>query len=199
MPKKLRRSHKKNVSAGAKVVKKRAKEVRKGISHVKKTGKQNNKRTKAVFRETEKARRKVLQLNKRQKRARNKIDPQTGEILSRYGYEKKYGRNSKLTPYKARILRGNLGRYYSLVSDYQDKQNEKRKRRKQKLLSKRDVMNSRELKQILIDLKKGLILKERGQVIEGERLMRNALKRSGRRDGVPDSVPVGESNSAREA
>lgn len=139
---------------------------------------------------------KVKKLTLKQKKARNKIDPQTGLVLSRRQYEKKYPR-ARLSPHRARIQRGNLGRYYAIVRDYQDHINAKRKKRKQRALKTREIMQSVELKKILIDLKRGLIIKERGDTEAGNKLLRGALKKIGRRDGVPDHVPVGESNAER--
>lgn len=125
-----------------------------------------------------------------QKRARWRVDPKTGKALSRYSYEKKYGR--KTTRQNVRTITNKFHRYIDLRDSFIDKQNAKRIKKGLKPLSKREAMASDELKQMIADLHKGQKLKRAGKIKEGNKLMLKALKKTSRRDGVPDNIPVGE-------
>jgi hypothetical protein len=82
---------------------------------------------------------------------RAKVDPATGKILSRRQFDKKYpprSRTSLQKGYNPRKYRADLHRYKSVRDAYIEKQ-----KREGKKISKREAMNSSELKQIVRDLK----------------------------------------------
>ena len=133
---------------------------------------------------------KKVELTFDQKKARWRIDPKTGKALSRYSYEKLYGR--KTTRQNARQVTNKFKRYIELRDSYIEKQNAKRKKKGLKPLTKREAMQSEELKQMVVDLHMGKRLKKRGKTAEGNKLLLKALKKTTRRDGIPDNIPVGE-------
>ena len=137
-----------------------------------------------------KAKPKKIELTFDQKKARWRIDPKTGKALSRYSYEKLYGR--KTTRKNARQVTNKFKRYIELRDSYLDKQNAKRIKKGLKPLTKRQAMQSDELKQMVVDLHRGKALKKRGKAAEGNKLLLKALKKTARRDGIPDNIPVGE-------
>lgn len=151
--------------------------------------------TKRIFKSTEKRRRKIahtkikyrkplfprFHINFKHKKQRKKIiRKKTRQI------KKPIIKRPKAN---IREFRGHISRYHSLVRDYQ----EKRKKQRKKKLSYREAMQTDEMKQIVKDLHRGRLLKERGKEKEGNALLLKALKKTTRRDGVPDNIPVGES------
>jgi|GEM_PF-4081405 len=83
---------------------------------------------------------------KRRNTARRKIDPQTGVEISRRQYDNKYGRKKK-TSKAAASYKHKFNLYLAIRDDYIDK-----KKQEGKKLSRREAMNSAELKKIIRDL-----------------------------------------------
>lgn len=183
----------------------RKKSSKKIIKSTKKVFKQTEKRRKQIKRYKPKARKSLLpkisikfkprkklrqkyrskiKLTRREKKARYKI--RNGKKYNRYQFEKKFGR--KKATYNLAEYRGHLARYYALIRDFRAK-----KELKGIKLSQREAMQHPEMKQLLKDLHKGMLLKEAGKTKEGNRLLLKALKKTTRRDGIPDNIPVGES------
>lgn len=154
----------------------------------KSTKKPSAKSTKArngIIKSKAKVIKKKVVLTYDQKKARWRIDPKTGKPLSRYSYEKNYGRGTRKN---ARQISNKFKLYISLRDDYIEKYNAKHKTK----LTKRAAMQSAELRQIVSDLHLGRLLKKRGKNKQANAIMLKALKKAGRRDGVPDNIPVGE-------
>lgn len=96
--------------------------------------------------------------------ARRKVDPETGKELSRRQYEKKYGRKPRAVK-AAQSYRHKFKLYLAVRDDYLEKQKAAGKK-----ISKREAMNSEELKQIIRDLhsknpiKKAAALEKTGRI-----------------------------------
>ncbi len=96
--------------------------------------------------------------------ARRKVDPETGKELSRRQYEKKYGRKPRAVK-AAATYRHKFKLYLAIRDDYIEKLKAGGKK-----ISKRDAMNSEELKKIIRDLhsknpiKKAAALEKTGRI-----------------------------------
>lgn len=183
----------------------RRKKLRAALKDVKKSSKKTARQTKRIFRTTEKRRKQIA----RQKPKHRK--PLLPRISIKFKPKKRKRKIVRSIPKKnLREFRGNIARYHSLVRDYIEKQDKKFKRNKYIILTfkdkrgrlrakkyrkynKRLIMQSEDMKQLVKDLHRGRLLKERGLHKEGNRVLLNALKKTSRRDGIPDNVPVGES------
>ena len=121
--------------------------------------------------------------------ARRYKDKKTGKQYSRYSATKILKEQGKIKQKLVSLkTKRRFKTYISLRNDYISKLQQKGK-----FVSVRQAMNSDELKQILKDLKKGANLRKQGKKIEGDRLIKAALKKTTRRDGVADFIPPGES------
>lgn len=93
---------------------------------------------------------------------RAKIDPSTGKVLSRRQFDKKYRPKTRMSRgYSPRKFKHKLHLYQLIRDDYMEKNG---------LKSKREAMNSAELKRIIRDLKskdpikKALALEKTGRI-----------------------------------
>lgn len=170
-------------------LKSQRKKLRADLKTEKKLSKKVTRNTRKVFKSTEKRRKQVARLKPKRRK------PILPRIRIKFKQKK---RNKKRVVKKVivkrpkanlRAFQGHIARYHSLVRDFQ----EKRKKQRKKKLSYRDAMQSSEMKQLLKDLHKGARLKAQGKISEGNALLLKALKKTTRRDGVPDNIPVGES------
>lgn len=121
--------------------------------------------------------------------ARRYKDINTGVEYSRHAATKILKKQGKIKPriqsYKS-VSKFKM--YLGLRDDYIAK-----KLQEGKSISVRQAMQSDELKNIVKDLQKGYRLKQQGKISEGNKMMLKALKKTTRRNGIPDSIPVGES------
>lgn len=90
--------------------------------------------------------------------------------------------------YKAR---GKQLMYLRLRDDFIDKQKTKGKK-----ITVGEAQRSKELKSIVDDLKLGAKLRKQGKKTEAQKVLLRALKKTTRRDGIADTVLVGESPKA---
>lgn len=194
----------------------RRKKLRAALKAEKKTSKKVIRQTKRVFKQTEKRRRQInrykpkrrkpllprLKITYRQKKRviKKRVIKKRQKILitkkerkqgyriingkkySKYQYHKKFGKLIQ----QGKQQRGNLGRYYSLLRDFMDKQESKGNK-----LTRKEAMNHPDMHRILVDLYHGMLLNQEGE--DGNKYLLKALKRTTRRDGIPDNIPVGES------
>lgn len=110
------------------------------------------------------------------KKRRAKVDQKFEDFLKQY----------KIKEPRTYSQRKNLSRYEALLRDYREK-NFKKKRR----LTYQEEME--EMRQILKNLYTGQYLKAMGYEAEAQKYFKRALKKTTRRDGIPEAVPVGES------
>lgn len=109
-------------------------------------------------------------------------DVNTGRIISRRERDKL----SKAVPKSLRQKERNI--FYALRDSFIAKQ-----RQKGNLITARDVGLSDDFTKIVRDLEKGKKLKREGKTAEGNTLIRRALQRTTRRDGIDRDVIPGES------
>lgn len=78
--------------------------------------------------------------------------------------------------------------YHGLVKSFIDKQ-----KQKDEPVTYQQAQKSPVMKKIIADLKKGERLRKRGRKNEGNRIIKQALEKTTRRDGVPERFAPGES------
>ncbi len=110
-------------------------------------------------------------------KARRFVDLESGKEYSRREHDALVGRQTRKN---ASAIRHKQRLYYSLLDSYIDKKNEKLKKG-EKPLTRGKARQSDEMKKIVKDLKS----KDPFRKL-------SALKRTTRRDGVPDTIPIGE-------
>lgn len=121
-------------------------------------------------------------------KARRFKDIKTGRTISRRQAEKFRTRTPR--PNRAKVV-GTFHRTVAIRRDYIAKRTQRGVK-----LSVRDAVASPTYQKILADLKRGAQLRAQGKEAEAQVYLLRALKKTTRRDGIKDTIPVGESPKA---
>jgi len=108
--------------------------------------------------------------------ARRRVDPATGREVSRYAFEKKYGRKAKVYKKSSKEKFSHKIKLYRLIRDDYIEEVSRRSKGKKKL-SKRDAMKSEKLKKIIRDLHSKNPLRKARALAETGRIRKDQIER----------------------